>query len=229
MTHRLLKLFSIFIIFSLVLAACKTNSTSTPGTSTTAPEVITEPTATPEPPKELNICLGQEPSTLYFYESNSQAMWNVLEAIYDGPVDIQNYASVPVILEKLPNVEDGSLVYQSVPLKAGDIVIDTDGDLVALEANVEVYPSGCTSLSCTINYDGVSEISMDRVVATFVLLPDVKWSDGEVLTAQDSVYSFRVAAHVDTPAWKYPIDQTDPADVQAFSDHLGHGIGQRCR
>ena len=78
-----------------------------------------------------------------------------------------------------------------------------------LEAGVEVYPSGCTTLDCAMVYDGYSDLSMDRLVANFTLLPDVKWSDGEPLKAQDSVFSYLVAASMDTPAWKRPIDQTE--------------------
>ena len=45
-------------------------------------------TATPQKTETLTICLGKEPATLFFYDESSQAMWSVLESIYDGPFDI---------------------------------------------------------------------------------------------------------------------------------------------
>ncbi len=196
------------ILFAVILSACKPAAMDTDSATPQAATSV-QPTATTELPHELNICLGVEPSSLYFYESSSQAMWNVLEAIYDGPVDMQRYTQVPVILERIPSTADDNLIYQSVPVQAGDIVINIHGDPVKLDAGVEVYPSGCTTLDCAIVYDGYSEMNMDRLVATFTLLSGVTWSDGEILTAQDSVFSYLVAASMDTPAWKRPIDQTE--------------------
>ena len=49
---------------------------------------------------------------------------------------------------------------------------------------------------------------MDQVVATFRLLPDLKWSDGAPLTIQDSLYAFQLASDPATPGSKYLTDRT---------------------
>jgi ABC-type transport system substrate-binding protein len=49
-----------------------------------------QPTSIPPtltPPTEMAICLGYEPHSLYPYQASSQAAREVLQAIYDGPID----------------------------------------------------------------------------------------------------------------------------------------------
>ena len=65
----------------------------------TAVEPTPEPTAAPL--ETLTVCLGKEPSTLFFYNESSQAMWSVLEGIYDGPFDYVNGEAVPVIFDEV--------------------------------------------------------------------------------------------------------------------------------
>jgi peptide/nickel transport system substrate-binding protein len=50
-----------------------------------------QPTSIPPtliPSTEVTICLGYEPRSLYPYQASSQAAQEVLQAIYDGPIDI---------------------------------------------------------------------------------------------------------------------------------------------
>lgn len=121
-------------------------------------------------------------------------MWSVLEAIYDGPVDTREYKSFPVILQKLPSLADGDASTQSMPVKAGDLVVNTEGNLVALAKGVAVFPSGCSSETCAVTWDGSSDLSMDRFIANFRLKSGILWSDGEPLKASDSVFSFKIAS-----------------------------------
>jgi peptide/nickel transport system substrate-binding protein len=178
---------------------------------TATPEI---PTSTPAPLRNLTICLGYEPSSLYLYGTNSQAAWSVLEAIYDGPIDTRNYLSVPVILEKMPAFDDGDAAFQPLGVQAGDEILDADGNLVTLTEGVELYPRGCTSPDCILTWDGTSQLQMDQLVVTYKLLPDLKWSDGVPLTAADSVYSFQLASDPATPVVKYTGDQV--ASYQAL-------------
>lgn len=200
----------LFILICLsLLAACGTPQAQLTRTAEINPTPRETPTATPPPPRVLTICIGQEPTSLYIYKGNSHSMWSVLEALYDGPIDMVNYQPVPVILESIPNIVDGSLVFQPVLVSEGQIVVDVDGNLVNLKAGVKIFPSGCTSGNCAITWDGVTGFSMDRMVANFVIKNGIFWSDGQPLTADDSVYSFKVAADPSTPVTKKMMDQTD--------------------
>ena len=152
-------------------------------------------TATPEPvvvePRTLVICLGQEPDTLYPYGGSMLAVSQVLEALYDGPVDSRTYAYQPIILAKLPSLADGDAVINVVDVVAGDLVVDDDGNVGALAADMVVRPAGCNAPDCAITYDGTSALQMDQMAVTFQLLPGLTWSDGTPLTSADSVVCLR--------------------------------------
>ncbi len=174
-----------------------------------------EPTAvpvtpTPIPVTELRVCLGYEPRSLYPYQANSQAAQEVLQAIYDGPVDILDSGQTEaVILEKMPEFSDSSAFFTPVSVSEGDVVINTYGDLVALKLGTRVFPSGCTSPTCAVAWDGISELQVNQLTATFELLTGLKWSDGQPLLASDSLYAFKIASDPATPINKQVIDQTD--------------------
>ena len=188
------------------LAACSSGGFLKPAdTPTPAPT----PTATAIPERLLTICLGQEPQSLYLYGGNSHAMWSVLEALYDGPIDTRGYNPVPVILDTLPSLEAGDASIQSLPVVSGDQVMDTAGNLVPLAKGVTVFPSGCSDAACAVTWDGAAPLSMDRLIANFRLKTGIQWSDGEPLTAADSVFSYKIAADPDTPVTKKSTDLTD--------------------
>jgi peptide/nickel transport system substrate-binding protein len=151
------------------------------------------PTLLPSPTRLLTICLGREPSSLFYYDAASIAAQDILAAVYDGPVDIQNYTERSVILEKLPALIDGDARLQPVQVNAGDLIVDGSGNPVNLETGVVYRPSGCTEVTCTQSYSGDQPVTMDQLVLDFKLLPGIKWSDGTPLTAADSVYSYELA------------------------------------
>ena len=193
---------SLFLLLLLALAACAhqptpvkvTSVASQPPTPTLGVRIIT-PTAQPNPPKTLTVCLGSEPHDLYLYGARSQAKAAVLSALYDGPIDYLSYRYQPVILEKLPALADGDAKLEPVTVQPGDPIVDVRGRVTPLTDGVLYFPSGCQRLRCAREFDADQEsaVTMDRLVVTFHILPGVKWSDGERLTAEDSVFSFRAA------------------------------------
>ena len=192
------------LVLIILLTACRSGEEA----SLTATPLSPTPTSTP-PPRALTVCLGQEPNTLYIYGNPNAAARSVLSAIYDGPIDHVNYQYEPVILEKLPNLKDGDALLESVTVSAGDEVVDAGDALVTLNPGVRVYPSGCRNDNCIVEYDGASELKMDQLVVTFTLWPDLAWSDGTPLTANDSVYAYNLASDVNTPGSKYLFDRTE--------------------
>ncbi|MBA4384600.1 MAG: hypothetical protein C0410_07670 [Anaerolinea sp.] len=203
----LAKISLIAIVASLALSSCAGKNTSaTPTTAT--PEPTVAPTPTSKAASKLTICLGEEPKTLYLYAGSSQAMWSVLEAIYDGPIDIQNNIPVPVILDELPSIENGGVKLQAAAVSQGDKVTNTEGEVVSLQKGVKVFPEGCTMESCALEWDGSSPLNLVQMTAEFNLLPDLKWSDGNVLTADDSVYSYQLSADPATKVIKTNINRT---------------------
>jgi peptide/nickel transport system substrate-binding protein len=142
------------------------------------------------------------------YENSSRAMWSILEAIYDGPIDTVNYLPEPVILEDLPTLENNGVTLSSVSVTAGDEVANVEGDLVALAKGVKVFPEGCTSPDCATEWDGQAALSVVQMSARFTIKPGITWSDGQALTAEDSVFSYTVSVDPATDVTKNLIRRT---------------------
>jgi len=194
------------LLFGLLLLVACGRETPSP-TPTPAPSQPTL-TATPIPPRLLTICLGQEPVSLYPVNNPSSSARSVLAAIYDGPIDSNSYGYQAVILKRLPSIKNGDAQLFSKSVYVGDEVVDASGTPVTLAVGVKIRPAGCDSDTCIIKYDGTSEIQMDQMQVTFNLLPGLTWSDGEPLTADDSVYAYQVAADPASSGSKYVVDRT---------------------
>jgi len=204
------------VILAVMLPACAPQVSVTPFVAST-PNPTPSALETPTPAeRSLTICLGEEPTTLYPYGNLNSAARSVLSAIYDGPMDVLDYGYEAIILEKVPSLEDGDAQISPIPIKAGDEVVDSSGNLVLLNTGTKVRPSGCRSDDCAIDYDGTSTLQMDQMVVTFTLLKSLMWSDGEPITASDSIYSFNLAANEATPNSKFLVDRT--ATYEAADD-----------
>jgi peptide/nickel transport system substrate-binding protein len=155
----------------------------------TTPLIPPSPTV---PPRRLTICLAAEPETLYIYGGASLAQSQILEAIYDGPIDQVGYQNQPVILEKLPDLADGDAVLEPVSVQAGDWVVNNAGQLVQLEVGEIVRPYGCSNAGCAVAWDG-GPLELPQLSATFTLKEGIKWSDSTPLTASDSAFSYQIA------------------------------------
>jgi peptide/nickel transport system substrate-binding protein len=201
-----LKKLLILLFCIILLSACQFNLSTeglpTPGLS--VPEktepvkpVLTEtslPILTETPlPRQLSICLGKEPKSLFLYDAVSSAAKSVLEAIYDGPFDRLNFQPQPVILAKLPAQQDGDVLFEAVAVNKGDALVDAYGNLNSLGEGVVYRPSGCYDQSCAQPYTGDQAVQVDEWVVRFRLKAGLLWANGNPLSADDSVYSYEVA------------------------------------
>jgi peptide/nickel transport system substrate-binding protein len=161
------------------------------------------PTPEPPPPAELTICLAQEPTTLYLYGDTNRATDVILEAIYDGPFDLLGFQPEPVIMEKTPSLADGDMQIEAVAIAIGDVYVNPRTlEPESLRRGSPVLPSGCLSQDCLVDFNG-GEIEVDRMRVRYELLPGLLWSDGEPLTAADSVFSYDIDGDPQTPTPKY--------------------------
>lgn len=119
-----------------------------------------------------------------------------MQAVYDGPFDVQNFDFTPVILEKKPAQANGDLTLVPVEVKPGESLVDNSGSLVTLEKGVIYRPSGCSDFACAQTYSGDGTVTLDQMIVQFRLLPGLLWSDGSALTADDSVFSYEVASRL---------------------------------
>jgi peptide/nickel transport system substrate-binding protein len=197
----------LLVTLLLGLAACSRGGLNTaipPAQQTAQADVISSPTSptyqatvtpTPEvaPARLLTICLVNEPRSLFLYAAVSTSEQSVLAAIYDGPIDVINFTAQPVILDKMPTLADGDALLQTVQVNSGDLIVDAVGILTTLADGVSYRPGGCSEQACVQTYSGSDPVPMDQLVLHFRLLPGLQWSDGSLLTAADSVYSYEVA------------------------------------
>lgn len=196
------------LIAFIIMTACLTPQLQA---ATPTPLVATPfPTTTPvsDAPGTLTVCLGQEPNTLYPYGAPNDAARSVLAAIYEGPLDTVSYEYQPVILTRIPSLENGEAQIVRTAVQAGGQVVDADGNLVSLAEGLRVHPAGCRGDDCVITYDGVSSLEMDQMVVTFRLRPDLTWADGTPLTADDSIYAFELAKDPQAVGNSYLVDRT---------------------
>jgi peptide/nickel transport system substrate-binding protein len=179
-----------------------------PTTNTTP---LPTPTPTPVPPKELTICQGAEPNTLFVYGGASQAARNVLATVYDGPIDLRSFRPEPVILERLPTLDNGDVVVRTVEVAAGDIVLDVNGEVVQLAPEAVLQ----NAVGDQVVFQGGAVTTMQMVV-TFTLRSDVTWADGQPLTAADSRYAYEVVDSLDDAALDRRVGRT--ASYEALDD-----------
>lgn len=168
-----------------------TSTTDTPPaapTETPAPTNTPTPSPTPLPPKDLVVCVSGEPKNLYLYGDNSAAAVAIRHSIYESPYTSLNYDYQPLGLEKIPSFADGDASLKTVAIDAGVTIVTSHGQIATLAKGIEV-----------INADGepvtyIDEpIQMEQLVVDFTFKPMV-WSDGGPVTAEDSVFSYRLAA-----------------------------------
>jgi peptide/nickel transport system substrate-binding protein len=156
-----------------------------------APAPTPAPTNPPST-RTLTVCMGAEPASLDFYRDHMYAQSVVLEAIYDGPIDNNGFSYQPVILEKLPSLADGDASIQPAAVQENDTIVNDAGQVVQLQPGTVVRPYGCNLSTCAITWQG-GPLEMAQMSATFTLLQGIRWSDGEPLTADDSVFGFEFA------------------------------------
>ena len=204
--HRSVLTLTGLLIALAGLAAC--GSTKPPVNPLPVTSESATPTVTAIPPKALTVCLGQEPASLFPVNNPSSSARAVLAAVYDGPIDTNSYDYQPVILKDLPSLANGDAQLFQKSVYVGDEVVDATDTPVTLAVGTKVRPAGCRSDTCAVAFDGKSTIQMDEIQVTFRLLPGLTWSDGQPLTAQDSVYAYDLAADPSAVASNYLVERT---------------------
>ncbi len=181
-------------------------------TETPPPPTVAPPTFTPAPLQTLVVCMDAEPTSLYLYGDESAAAETVRQALTDGPIDLAGGQYQPVLLTKLPSRENGDLEILSKTVKAGDQVSDAYGYITTLSSGLQlISPAGDV-----FTYSGGNAV-VAQLRATFHLRDDVRWADGQPLTAADSVFSYNLAKSPDTPGGKSLTVVT--VDYTAVDDH----------
>nr|BAL52535.1 peptide/nickel transport system substrate-binding protein [uncultured Chloroflexota bacterium] len=195
----------------LLLAAClpeplpATDQGWTSGASSPPPAPSATATAAP---RALTICLGAEPNTLYPLGRLNAAARSVLSALYDSPAERLNYTYTPIILEKIPTLQDGDARIERISVARGTEIVDAAGKVQPLAPGVSLLPAGCRAADCAITWDGQKPVNMERLRVTFKLARDIYWSDGAPVTAADSLFAYNLALAQKDAFHAYLLDRT---------------------
>ncbi|PIE81958.1 MAG: hypothetical protein CSA11_02250 [Chloroflexi bacterium] len=218
------KLITVLVLGSLpFLAACGAWRESPPAElDQSPPPIVVEKTIietvvleSPEPEerpltKDLVVCLGEEPDSLYRHGRLSRAGVAVQQAIYENDFTRFSWEYQAHGLEKLPDFGDGDAWVSEVVVAEGDRVVNVAGNVVVLVPGEMVQ----TADGETAVFDG-SPLSMRQTSAEFTLKPRL-WADGEPVTAADSVYSYELAGSTGTLAVRDKVLRT--ARYEALND-----------
>ena len=179
--------------------------TATPTRTATHTAQPTQTYAATSPPlNRLTVCLASEPSTLFVYGESSYEKNAVLDTILDGPIDYRTYQYVPVILEELPTLENGSATLQEVTVYRNGKYVDENDDIRGW---------------------GGSETKMEQLVVTFHLKEGLLWSDGTPLTADDSQFGFEISRDSAASASDYAYLSERTASYTALDSRTVQWVG----
>lgn len=137
--------------------------------------------------------MGQEPSSLLAYADNSAAARSIRQAIYDGPSDIVGFQFAPVIQQESPSQANSGVTFEPVSVQPGSLIVDSAGSLVQLAEGTRLLPAGCADEGCAAVFSAAAPLQMDQMVVKFRLRPGLTWSDGEPLSADDSLFAYELA------------------------------------
>jgi peptide/nickel transport system substrate-binding protein len=157
-----------------------------------------------EEPNELVICMAEEPETLYPLSRArpSMATRHVLQGIYENMFTTLGYDYQARGIVKMPSLADGDANIKTVRVDDGDMVLDVNEDVVTLREGVTVR----TADGEEVTFED-TPLRMPQMDVQFTLQP-LTWSDGTPVTADDSVFSFELAADPETPLPKTKIERT---------------------
>ena len=179
-------------------------------TETVVETVEVEPEAEPAGPKDLIVCMAQEPETLYVYGGSTLVASAIRHAVFTNDFTTLSYGYQSEGLEKMPSLADGDAIVNVVEVQPGDMVRDVTDTVVAWGEEVTVTNADGED----VVFDG-NPVMMEQMVVDFTMKQRY-WSDGEPVTADDSVYSFEIVGDPDSTTSKYTVERT--ASYEATGD-----------
>ncbi|MGI6258508.1 MAG: ABC transporter substrate-binding protein [Anaerolineaceae bacterium] len=205
------KLVLVVLLLSLILSACgeRTAATEPVDGDTAVPTVAPTLTPTAIPPRTLNVCMAQSPDSLYRYDGKqSLAKQSVFALLYPDLLSVDPQSQQAIFLESIPSQENGAVQLLDVQVKVGMPVQNASGQVVYLEEGTLIEHAVNYSLENPVAWSHEQDYHMNLFQITFKLRPELKWSDGSALTAEDFVYSYHLAEKAALGHDKWALDRT---------------------
>lgn len=146
-------------------------------------------------PGREQIVIGErsEPAGLFPWDDSYvnqviSALVNGLDYYYES-----NYRYQPLLLKRIPSLENGSVIVRQVQVNQGAQVVDINGDVVELQEGVQVYDTQGNEVSFTGD-----TLDMNQLVVTFEAIDGLTWSDGSPVSRADYELSYKVLCSPET-------------------------------
>jgi ABC-type transport system substrate-binding protein len=125
--------------------------------------------------------LTQEPASLFKPVEDAFVVHIVLMALgAERPYTSLNYEFQPLWLTEIPTIESGRSANNDVEVKEGDMVVDSNGDVVALAPGVTVNDNTGTP----VEFSG-GTVMMKQLVINYEFREDLTWPDGTPISQAD--------------------------------------------
>ncbi len=178
----------------LTLSACafaSPTATTPPPTATKrvpspTPTVATPPLPTPIP-QQLVLCSVEPQAVNPFIPS--QAGEDLLALFYELPAERVGYQWQARLLTQVPSLENGQVLTRTASVPSGARYADAAG-------TVHIH-------------QGTEALRLSQMVVTFTLKSDLRWSDGQPLTAADAIFSYHLAQSPEAHGhWRTLVERT---------------------
>jgi ABC-type transport system substrate-binding protein len=145
------------------------------------------------------IGLTQEPASLFGLVEDAFVAHVVLFALgAERSYTTLNYDFQPLWLTEMPTIESGKTTNADVEVKEGDMVVDANGDVVALAAGVKVVDS----TGAAVDFTG-GTVMMKQLTVNYQYRDDLKWPDGSPLTDEDLELGFAIDCNKESGATSF--------------------------
>jgi ABC-type transport system substrate-binding protein len=171
-----------------------------------------------ERPGQDTIVLGwtQEPASLFTLVEDAFVANLAYQMMRPLQNTSKNYDFQAVLVKQLPTLENGGTTNNDVEVKEGDMVVDANGDPIALAAGVKIKNAAGEE----IEYTG-GTVTMKQLVSRFELIDGLTWEDGTPVSSADLELNKKIACDPESGATSFIVcDKT--ASTEFLTDAVGY-------
>ena len=170
-------------------------------------------------PGQDTVILGftQEPASLFTLVEDAfvaNIAYQIVRPAQEWHLNYE-FTNSPITKE-LPTLENGGTTNNDVEVKEGDMVVDANGDPVALAAGVKIKNAAGEEVEFTSG-----TVTMKQLVSRFEIADGVTWEDGTPVSSADLELGKNIACDPESGATSFiTCDKT--ANVEFLTDAVGY-------
>ncbi len=143
----------------------------------------------------------QEPATLFTLIESAFVAQNAKYLIDGEAITSKDYTyAVNLFFKDLPTLENGGATLEAVDVKDGDMVVDANGDVVALASGMKIKDADGNEM----DYTG-GGAKMQQMTLNWELESGITWSDGEPLKAADMELNKKIICDPESGATDFTV------------------------